>query len=541
MRPAEDDDLLHPRLTVVWADAPTRAGLLPMLRDDVRCVDRDGFDRRVRRLREEVRDDRLAALAAVEDQLAALDVDLTAAEQALALEVADRTGLEQDAEWCLHQPELDRADVAAAAALTGSLDELRAEVRDATRQVERVVEQRAAAETAFTEARRELEGLGVSGADESDVRRQLEAASAELRAASQAYQEATDQLARRRAELALVDSTPGPTPPVARPPLDQMDVMRAALEAKWGGAVVPETPDPIDAPAATRAVEDAQQVVGDAAERLAAARQEIADFEQELERRSADGDELGSRREAAGALEVQITSVEQRLAESESVARAQVERATRALAAAELALEQLGAQGRDRRRRLRTLSAAARLTDVPGSDDDILSHADRIAGALRTAAASMDDGIDAARAVVEDLGQRIVSVRGQRDGLRGRLDGEDPRDQVTALRALLIEGAAVTLLDDVVGCDDAPLTTAALAEVVGATDPTPGGPRSPLVVLTSDADVVGWAIELPPEYGQVVNLGVVRPVLAAGPPRSPDIPARSPDIPARSPDIEVSL
>lgn len=192
-------DRATPRLTVARASAKQRHGLL----DQVSCavVDAAAVADAADALAAERRSERAAlhhrALGAVER---AADAASLAADREQAVRQRQER-LRADAKWAGQaEPEVEAARAAVVAA------EEQAEVRQAAQRaaltkLDRVLEQRAAAGAAMSEAEQQLADLGVVELDESGLRRELEASGHAVRAAKEAHAEALAALAERRAEL----------------------------------------------------------------------------------------------------------------------------------------------------------------------------------------------------------------------------------------------------------------------------------------------------------------------------------------------------
>lgn len=199
---------LHPRVTVVPADASVRAVLRSALEDAARVIDQDALDERISVVVRRRTAADAARIADLEGELAALE----ARHRELAADHAaiddDHAGLVDAVEWCLRQPvELPAARDRESAALV-DVEERARESRAANRDLNRVLEQRAAAEAALEEARHQLSQRRASGTgteDAEELRRQVEAVEGRLReaeaSARQTSEETTLQLSR--AELAL--------------------------------------------------------------------------------------------------------------------------------------------------------------------------------------------------------------------------------------------------------------------------------------------------------------------------------------------------
>lgn len=192
-------DRATPRLTVARASADQRRRLLQQVSCAV--VDAAALADAAESVAGERRSERAGlhhrALAAVER---AADAAALAADREQAVRQRQER-LRSDARWA-GQAEVEVE--AARAAVVAAEEE--AEVRQAAQRaaltkLDRVLEQRAAASAAMSDAEQQLADLGVAELDESGLRRELEASGHAVRAAKEAHEEALAALAERRAEL----------------------------------------------------------------------------------------------------------------------------------------------------------------------------------------------------------------------------------------------------------------------------------------------------------------------------------------------------
>jgi hypothetical protein len=200
---------LHRRLTVALATAADRARLADALAGDPEAVGgtpivvgADHLRRAAEGYAQERAEDRRALRARL-DAVAARtmhDCD-TARHQLEHLQGWQRT-LHEGAAWAtdLHADLARHLDAVEAARAV--LDERRAEQRDAQHDLDRVLEQRTAAAAAIEEADRELAEVSGTGLDESELRRELEAAGRSVREA-----EAAHAAARRRLDDLQLEAT----------------------------------------------------------------------------------------------------------------------------------------------------------------------------------------------------------------------------------------------------------------------------------------------------------------------------------------------
>ncbi len=493
----------HPSMTIVWLSPQQRLAVADALARTCTRFDIDGWRRAAHASAGRRREVDASIIAGREAELEVLASRQASAELALEDLRREQLNLVDAAEWCERQPAEDAAGATRLADLTAEVEEQGRVARVATRRLERVLEQRAAAEAALEEARRELAGLGSAGADETTVRRQIEAASEELRAATDTYQAAMKDAARRRIALGQVETSPdAATTASFGVGDDQLRAMGRALSDKLAGTAA--RVDDRRLVEANEAVELAEAQVDAAAGRVAAARQRIASLEDELRARSHGEDVRDVRHQAAAELEAQVSSVEHRLHEAEATARTEVDDATRAVSRAELSLDRIRQESRERRRRLAELLALVPVAERPTVEEDIVERAAEIGAALRTMTEPMQE--DAARA--EEGIRRLQAVAAETsvdiEARRAALGTVMADDRIAALRQILDGVDGLVLLDDVVSADtdaqDSPSTT----DLGSLADPT-----VPMIVLTTDSDVAAWAIDLPAERGEIVPVAAL--------------------------------
>jgi hypothetical protein len=186
-------------LTVARASADQRHGLL----DQVRCavVDAAALAAAADAVAAERRSERVGlhnrALGA--EERAADAVALAADREQAVRQRQER--LRAEARWADHADEEVEAARAAVAAAEAEAEARQAAQRTALAKLDRVLEQRAAASAAMSDAEQQLSDLGVAELDESGLRRELEASGHAVRAAKEAHTEALAVLAARQADL----------------------------------------------------------------------------------------------------------------------------------------------------------------------------------------------------------------------------------------------------------------------------------------------------------------------------------------------------
>ncbi|HSP05213.1 MAG TPA: hypothetical protein VLR27_17035 [Acidimicrobiales bacterium] len=213
-----------------------------------------------------------------------------------------------------------------------------------------------------------------------------------------------------------------------------------------------------------------------------------------------EGDPNGERAQAAAALSAQAESLEARLSEAERDARARSEETKRAVTAIERTIEGLVRDQRDRQSRLTALVDCLPGDARPPHDDDPIQHVDAVSAGLRGLAATIAAELTGLTATLDRHRAECEHRRSEVAEVRATLDRISPDDAAEAL-AGLVTGVAgdVVVLDDVVatdpdGVDDGMLRALEAAE-----------PDAPLVLLSSDPTVLGWAIDLPAERGALVG------------------------------------
>jgi len=207
-------------------------------------------------------------------------------------------------------------------------------------------------------------------------------------------------------------------------------------------------------------------------------------------------DPTGARQQAASALAAQAESLEQRLSEAEAEARRRSEETKRAVTETELAIERLTREQRDRHERLLALVACLPGDARPPHVAEAIDHADLVADGLRAIAQDVDGELAGLRAVADRHRADCETRRRTLDALRSSVDRIAPEDAAEALAELVTSVTdGVVVLDDVVvtedrGTDDGVLRALEAAEAA-----------APLVLLSSDPTVLGWAIDLPAARG----------------------------------------
>jgi len=162
-------------------------------------------------------------------------------------------------------------------------------------------------------------------------------------------------------------------------------------------------------------------------------------------------------------------------------------------------LERLAREQRDRLARLGGLLDCLPGESRPPRGEDPLDHIATVARGLRSLAAIVDGELAGLQAEHDRRRASRDAQRRQVEAARTSLDRIAPEDAAAAL-ADIVAGVTdgIVVLDDVVAGtaahDDGLLRALEVAE-----------PAAPLVLLSSDPTVLGWAIDLPAERGALVG------------------------------------
>lgn len=213
------------------------------------------------------------------------------------------------------------------------------------------------------------------------------------------------------------------------------------------------------------------------------------------------------RERAAAQLAAQAASVEARLTEAEGEARTRAEQAKREVSELERELERLAREQRDRHVRLVALVDCLPGEARPPHGDDPVDHVRSIAAGLRGLAGIVDAELAGLQAEVDRQRAGCETQRRRVQAILASLDRIAPEDAAEAL-ADLVTGAAdgVVVLDDVVAASADGQD--GLLRALEVTEPT-----APLVVLSSDPTVLGWAIDLPADRGGLAGPAAVEALI----------------------------
>jgi len=247
-----------------------------------------------------------------------------------------------------------------------------------------------------------------------------------------------------------------------------------------------------------RADREAARALDRVLDQRASADAAIAEARRQLAALRSTGDDP-ARERAAAELAAQAASVEARLTEAEDQARARSEQTKRDVGETERELERLAREQRDRLARLAGLVECLPGESRPPHDDDPVHHVATIAAGLRGLAGVVDAELVGLQAEVDRRRAGCDERRRQVEGARLALDRIAPEDAAQAL-ADLVTGVTegLVVLDDVVAVEGA--HEDGLLRALEATEAS-----APLVLLTSDPTVLGWAIDLPADRGALAG------------------------------------
>lgn len=256
-----------------------------------------------------------------------------------------------------------------------------------------------------------------------------------------------------------------------------------------------------------RSARDAGRALDRVLDQRASADAAIAEARRQLAALRAGAADDPERERAAAQLAAQAESVEARLAEAEREARTRAEQAKREVSELERELERLAREQRDRHARLVELVECLPGEARPPHGDHPVDHVASIAAGLRGLAGVVDAELTGLQAEADRQRAGCEAQRRQIRAVRASLDRITPEDAAEAL-ADLLSGAAdgVVVLDDVVaaGTDGQD----GLLRALEVTEPA-----APLVVLSSDPAVLGWAIDLPADRGGVAGPAAVESLI----------------------------
>lgn len=249
------------------------------------------------------------------------------------------------------------------------------------------------------------------------------------------------------------------------------------------------------------AIEDelaaAREAEARAAEQLDLSSRSVGTFEAELSVRVGEDEQRLRRFAAAEQLRSQVEALAATVARAEGEAMVALDEAAERTAAAELVVDR--AQGAVAQVATRARGLAGELPIDLRPEGDILRSLTVLAERLRDHATVLQPEIDAADVAVARATARVDEAVVAADNAGTGLEPPRPEDVEDGLRRLLTpRSGGPVLLDDPLTNHDGVLRPRLLDLVVEASSAVA------LVLLTDDADVLGWAIELPADRGAVV-------------------------------------
>jgi hypothetical protein len=236
----------------------------------------------------------------------------------------------------------------------------------------------------------------------------------------------------------------------------------------------------------------AQAEVDRTGEALQLAQTSVEAFEGELTVRAGEDVQRMKRFAAAEQLRAQVDAVAATLQRAEQGARRDLETADQAVIAAESAFEQTSSDVSDLAWQARKLAEELPIDSRPTGDP--LRTLPLLVERLQAHAEVLQPEIDKAEAAVAAAADQLEDAMAACRLANAGGDGAQPEDVTAALGDLLAQpGDHLLVLDEpFVGVDQA--ARAALLDIVRA-----ASVKRPLVLLTEDPEVLGWAIELPAE------------------------------------------
>jgi hypothetical protein len=239
-----------------------------------------------------------------------------------------------------------------------------------------------------------------------------------------------------------------------------------------------------------------------AAEQLELAGRSVGAFEAELSMRAGEDAQRLPRLVAAEQLRSQVEALAATLTRAEDDARQTLELAVSRSAEAEVAADRTASTLADHTRRARRLAAELPIDQRP--DGDPLATLTVLADRLQTHAVVLEPEIQAAEQAVaaasDQLDAALAVAQAASTGLEGPL-AEDLQDALAGVLAGHVD-RLIVLDEPFSGVDEQVRTT--LLSVVRDRSAT-----GSLVLLTEDADVLSWAIELPLDIATTVPAGTL--------------------------------
>jgi hypothetical protein len=242
----------------------------------------------------------------------------------------------------------------------------------------------------------------------------------------------------------------------------------------------------------------ARQLEAAAAEQLDLASRSVGAVEAELSARAGEDTSRLKRFVAAEQLRTQVEALTATLSRAEHDARALFDRASEAAAAAEVAFDRAQGAIADLARRARTLAEELPIDRRPSGDR--LATLVALAGLLREHVDVLQPVIDEAEAAAAAASVKVDRAFAAAEAAGTGSDGPRPEDLSDGLKGLLeAHGDHLIVLDDPFGSIDHALRPTLLEVLLNHEG------QGPLVLLTEDPEILGWAIGLPAEQGAVAS------------------------------------
>lgn len=240
-----EPDPLHPRLTVVPVDSASRPPVVAAPGRTV--VGRAALAEATAEVAERRRAALRSRIAELAEELDEAEHQRTDAEAAVVRRRSDRDDLLEAAAWSESLPETTRRQRAEIATAEADLLERLRESREAARALDRVLEQRASADAAISEARRQLASLD-GDADPTGERQQAAAALAAQSQSLEARLAEAEDAARSRSERSkrAVTECERTIEEQTRGHRDAQARLRTLVASLPGDARPPHDDDPID-------------------------------------------------------------------------------------------------------------------------------------------------------------------------------------------------------------------------------------------------------------------------------------------------------
>lgn len=246
----------------------------------------------------------------------------------------------------------------------------------------------------------------------------------------------------------------------------------------------------------------------DAAERLEMAGRSVGTFEAELSLRAGEDEKRLKRFAAADQLRSQVQALAVTLARAEDDALVLLERVTEAAASAEVELDRLQAVLTDARHQAGELSA--RLPNDRRPEGDPLSTLATLAEELTAQAEVLGPEVATASEVAAEVAGRVDEAAAAAEAAGTGAEGPRAEDLHDSLSALIDGREGVTVMaEPFAGLD--PVVRGGLLRVL-----LECRERGPVVLLTDDADILGWAIGLPADEAAVVPVDALLNLEALG-------------------------